>query len=71
MTSPNELNEDEDPIRRLPERSNNAEPFDLEAFLNSPNPKVFDPQKVVRASEPFDVDEFINFIRATRNNSPE
>ena len=35
------------------------EPFDLDAFLNDPNPKIFDPEKVVTVSEPFDVDEFI------------
>ena len=43
------------------------EPFDLEAFWNNPNPKVFDPEKVVRASEPFDVDEFIRFIHEGRD----
>ena len=44
-----------------------SEPFDLEAFLNNPAPKIFDPKKVVRASEPFDVDEFIRFIREGRD----
>ena len=44
------------------------EPFNLEAFLNDPNPKVFDPDKVIRASEPFDVDEFIHFIRSSRED---
>ena len=43
------------------------EPFDREAFLNDPNPKIFDPAEVVRASEPFDVDEFIRVIREGRN----
>ncbi len=42
-------------------------PFDLEAFLNDPNPKIFDPDKVIRASEPFDVDEFIRVIREGRD----
>ena len=44
-----------------------SESFDMEAFLNNPAPKVFDPKKVVRASEPFDVDEFIRFIREGRD----
>ena len=44
------------------------EPFDLESFLNAPNPKIFDPDKVIRASEPFDVDEFIRFIRSSRED---
>lgn len=43
------------------------EPFDLEAFLNDPNPKIFDPDKVVPASEPFEVDEFIRVIREGRD----
>jgi len=46
------------------------EPFDTEAFLNNPVPRVFDPHQVVRASEPFDVDEFINYIHKTRDDSP-
>ena len=43
------------------------EPFDMEAFLNDPNPKVFDPENIVTASEPFDVDEFIRVIREGRD----
>ena len=43
------------------------EPFDLEAFLNDPNPKIFDSDRVIRASEPFDVDEFIRVIREGRD----
>ena len=43
------------------------EPFDREAFLNDPNPRIFDPAEVVRASEPFDVDEFIRVIREGRD----
>lgn len=42
------------------------EPFDREAFLNDPNPRIFDPAEAVRASEPFDVDEFIRVIREGR-----
>ena len=43
------------------------EPFDREAFLNDPDPKIFDPAEVVGASEPFDVDEFIRVIREGRD----
>lgn len=42
------------------------EPFDREAFLNDPNPKVFDPSEVVKAIKPFDVDEFIRTIYEAR-----
>ena len=47
------------------------EPFDLEAFLNNPNPNIFDPDKVIRASEPFDVDEFLRVIREGRDAGTE
>ncbi len=43
------------------------EPFDVDAFLNDSNPKIFDPEKVVTASEPFDVDEFIRAIHEGRD----
>ena len=43
------------------------EPFSLDKFLNDPNPKIFDPDKLVTASEPFDVDEFIRIIHAGRD----
>jgi len=41
-------------------------PFDVEVFLNDPNPKKFDPAGLVTTSEPFDVDEFIRVIREGR-----
>ena len=44
-----------------------SEPFDLDAFRNAPNPKIFDPEKVVTVSEPFDVDEFIRVIHEGRD----
>ena len=34
----------------------------VEEILNDPNPKLFDPDTVVTASEPFDVDEFLRTI---------
>ena len=43
------------------------EPFDVEAFLNEPNPKVFRSSEVIRASDPFDVDEFTRGIREGRD----
>ena len=42
-------------------------PFDLESFLNAPDPKLFDPDSVVTASEPFDVEEFLRIIRVGRD----
>ena len=43
----------------------------VEEILNDPNPKIFDPEQVVRASEPFDVDEFISYIHKARDDSLE
>ena len=44
-----------------------SEPFDLEAFLNDPNPKIFRSGEIIRASEPFEVDEFNRIIREGRD----
>ena len=44
-----------------------GEPFDMDEFLNDPNPKIFDPDNLVTASEPFDVDEFVGIIHAGRD----
>ncbi len=44
-----------------------TEPFDVEAFLDDPNPVVFDPEGLVTSSEPFDVDEFNHGIREGRD----
>ncbi|MDE2718795.1 MAG: hypothetical protein OXI33_17520 [Chloroflexota bacterium] len=44
-----------------------SDAFDVETFLNDPNPKVFNPETVVTTSEPFDVDEFIRGIREGRD----
>ena len=57
-------------VRELNPTGSWNQPFDLEAFVNNPNPRIFDPEQVVRASEPFDVDEFISYIHATRDESP-
>ena len=42
-------------------------PFDKDAFLNDPNPNTFDPEKVVIASKPFDVDELVRVIQEGRD----
>ena len=47
------------------------EPFDIDALLKNPNPKIFDPEKVVTVSEPFDVDEFIRVIHEGRDAGHE
>lgn len=44
-----------------------GEPFDMDEFLNDPDPKLFDPDGLVTASEPFDVDEFVNIIHSGRD----
>ena len=57
-------------MRAINQAASWGEPFDKSAFLNNPNPRIFDPEQVVRASEPFDVDEFINYIHESRDESP-
>ena len=42
-----------------------------EAYLNNPNPIYFDPDTVVRTSEPFDVDKFIKDIHDARDFKSE
>ena len=54
-------------VQRLTQTRSWNEPFDVEGFLNDPNPKLFDPERLVTASEPFDVDEFIRGIREGRD----
>ena len=41
-------------------------PFDPDDFYNSSAPKIFDPDKIVRAKEPFDVDQFLRDIYEAR-----
>ena len=41
-------------------------PFDLNEFYNNPAPKIFNPDKAVRAREPFDVDQFLRDIYEAR-----
>lgn len=54
-------------VEQLRETRSWSEPFDLDELLNDPNPKLFDPENVVRASEPLDVDEFIRAVREGRD----
>lgn len=44
-------------------------PRSIDEILSDPNPKVFDPDKVVRASEPFDVDDFLRAIYEGRGRT--
>ena len=53
-------------VEEVLETRSHSEPFDLDAFLKTPNPKRFVPAKMVTASEPFDVDEFNRTIREAR-----
>ena len=43
------------------------EPPGLEEILNNPNPKIFRSEEIIRASEPFDVDEFARMVREERD----
>ena len=54
-------------VKRISGTRSGREPFDLDEFMNDPNPKIFDPEKVVTASEPFDVDEFVDTIHEGRD----
>lgn len=58
-------------VDRVTATRSHHQPFDLEAFLNDPNPKTFDPDKVVTASEPFDVDDFMRTIHQGRDVEQE
>ena len=53
-------------VEELTETTSWSKPFNLDAMLNDANPKVFDPDNLVTASEPFDVDEFLRGIYAAR-----
>ena len=44
-------------------------PRSVEEILNDPNPKLFDPDTVIRASKPFDVDEFLRVIYEGRGRT--
>ena len=54
-------------ISKIEGTRSTSEEFDLQAFLNNPNPKIFDPETIVRATEPFDVEEFIRGIHEGRD----
>ena len=54
-------------VRHLKGTRSSMQPYDLDELLNAPDPKIFDPEKVVRTSEPFDVDEFMRIIREGRD----
>lgn len=46
-----------------------SEPFDLDEVLNNPAPKTFNPDKAVRTTRPFDVEDFIQAIHESRDVS--
>ena len=54
-------------VERINGTRSGREPFDLEAVLRDPNPKLFDPAQVIAASEPFDADEFVRVIHEGRD----
>lgn len=54
-------------VKQLKGTTSSLRPFRLDELLDAPHPKIFDPEKVVRASEPFDVDKFMRIIREGRD----
>ena len=48
-----------------------GKPFDMHRFLDNPRPKIFDPDRIVKASEQFDVDDFLQTIRDGRDAERE
>ena len=52
-------------VERIKETRSWREPFELEGALHDPKP--FDPEHVITASEPFDVDEFVRIIHEGRD----
>ena len=54
-------------VEKIDKTSSWNEPFNIEMFWNNPNPKIFDPAKAIRTSQPFDVDEFIRVIHEGRD----
>lgn len=54
-------------VERISRADDWGKPFDVEALLNDPNPRIFHSDDVPRASEPFDVDEFIRIIHEGRD----
>ena len=58
-------------VERVDATRSRREPFDLETVLNDPNPKLFDPEQAITASEPFDVDEFVRVIHEGRDAGRE
>ena len=54
-------------VERIGRADDWGKPFDAEALLNNPNPRIFRSDDVLRASEPFDVDEFIRIIHEGRD----
>ncbi len=57
-------------IREIaPAGSFNTKPFDLEAFLNDPSPKIFDPDKLVKID--LSDEEYESFVRAIEEGRGE
>jgi hypothetical protein len=58
-------------VDRITKTPSGREPIDLGAVLNDPSPKRFDPDRMVTASEPFDVDKFVRVIHEGRDVGKE
>ena len=61
------INEEEDRWESVHVERARYERNSVDELLNNPKPKIFDPDDIVTASEPFDVDEFLRTIYEGRN----
>jgi len=67
LLNPQVEKSEQTPLVEASRRTPLGEPTDMAAFVNNPDPKVFDPDRMVSASEPFDVDEFIRTVHQGRD----
>ena len=56
-------------VDNISRANSSSEPFDLNVVLEDPHPKIFKRDKIVAASEPFDVEQFNRIIRRGRKDS--
>ena len=54
-------------VEQISRAGGRGQPCDVKEFMNRPNPKRFDPDKLVTVSEPFDGDDFNQVIREGRD----
>ena len=55
-------------VEHITDTENWEKPSDIEAHIEAPNPRIFHSSRIVRISDPIDVDEFIRSIRDGRED---